>query len=221
MLENFIDTHTHKALGEHAIINLFHNQIPTDSRRFSMALHPWHIETLSFESQLCKLEHHLQSDRVIAIGECGLDAFAIAPQDIQEEVFRWHIRQSEELGKPLIIHCVKSFNRLIEIKKELSPSQAWIIHGFCSGNGVLQQLLHHGFFISIGTVLLTEQFKLKAYLKKIPVSRLFFESDESNTRVRELYQFASGFLNVPIDELISTISDNFANVFKISSRELE
>jgi len=50
---------------------------------------------------------------------------------------------------------------------------------------------------------------------------LFFESDESNTRVRELYQFASGFLNVPIDELISTISDNFANVFKISSRELE
>lgn len=221
MNELFIDIHTHHSDRKRAIVNLFHDGIPSGSHFFSKALHPWHIETLSFASQLIELEEHLHTDCVIAIGECGLDAFASAAPDIQEEVFRWHIRQSEELGKPLIIHCVKSYNRLIEIKKELSPAQAWIIHGYRSGNMVLQQLLHHGFFISIGTILLTEQFKLKEYMKKIPVSRLFFESDESATDVQAIYEFCSEYLNIPLAEFTSIISDNFASVFKKHAGELE
>ena len=86
---------------------------------------------------------------------------------------------------------------------------------------VLQQLLHHGFFISIGTILLTEQFKLKEYMKKIPVSRLFFESDESATDVQAIYEFCSEYLNIPIAEFTSIISDNFASVFKKHAGELE
>lgn len=52
----------------------------------------------------------------LAIGEAGLDKLASADILLQKEVLIRQILLSESVGKPLVIHCVKAFNELIELK---------------------------------------------------------------------------------------------------------
>ena len=196
MNELFIDIHTHRSDRKRAIVNLFHNDETEPNGFVSQGLHPWHIDEQQYFAQLELLQTKLSSSKVLAIGECGLDALQPTPFKAQKEVFLWHCRRSEDLSKPLIIHCVKSFNQLIEIKQSFSPSQGWVVHGYRSGIGVAGQLVNHGFYLSLGTNLLGDPEKLKAYLDMIPLSRMFFESDENATDVQAIYEFSSDYLNI-------------------------
>ena len=81
--------------------------------------------------------------------------------------------------------------------------------------------MNHGFYLSLGTNLLGDPEKLKAYLDMIPLSRMFFESDENATDVQAIYEFSSDYLNISLAEFTSIISNNFASVFKKHAGELE
>ncbi|NLA24751.1 MAG: hydrolase TatD [Bacteroidales bacterium] len=213
----YIDIHTHKSKNKFAIQNLFHNEhIPCNNRLFSKALHPWHIDESNFNLQLSELEQELNLDNIIAIGECGLDKLKGVDLKIQEKVFEWHINQSEKLKKPLIIHCVRCFNEIIELKLKFSPNSTWIIHGFNSKVGILQQLLKHNFHISLGINILANPKKLKQYLEIIPLDKLFFETDESDIKIEEIYITASKGLNIEVPDLVAIIEANFRKIFDIS-----
>lgn len=54
---------------------------------------------------------------VWAIGECGLDKYSQVDFDIQKQYFIKQIELSELTHKPLIIHCVKAYNELLNLKK--------------------------------------------------------------------------------------------------------
>ena len=69
--------------------------------------------------------------------------------------------------------CVKVFNEIISLKKELRPTMPWIIHGFRGKPKLTRQLLDNGFYISLG-----EHFNLQS-VTIIPTDHLLFETDES------------------------------------------
>lgn len=58
-------------------------------------------------------------DKVVAIGECGLDYYRLGAETKakQEAVFVGQIELAHEVGKPLMIHCRQAFSDLIEILK--------------------------------------------------------------------------------------------------------
>lgn len=112
-------------------------------------------------------------DNVVAIGETGLDALCGTDEDEQLKLLLHHIRLSEELGKPLILHVVKRYDRIMQLKKQLRPCQPWIIHGYRGKPQLTRQLLAHGFEFSIG-----ERFNPDS-LKLIPPARLHYETDTS------------------------------------------
>jgi TatD DNase family protein len=76
------------------------------------------------------IEEKLKDENCFALGECGLDKITASDFELQKVVFKKQIQLSEKHQKPLIIHCVKAHQELIEIKKELKPKQVWIFHGF-------------------------------------------------------------------------------------------
>lgn len=97
----------------------------------SAGIHPWFLSDNDMEAQIKWLESVLSSDRrVLAVGEAGLDKLCQTPFDVQQKAFNASIRLSEKHRLPLIIHTVRCFNELIALKKEVRPSQPWIIHGF-------------------------------------------------------------------------------------------
>ncbi len=166
------DAHTHNLMaGPDAIINLPRDagQSLRPDRFYSVGVHPWDtLEPFDLEA----ISACAESQQVLAIGECGLDALRGAPLQRQEEIFRWHVRLSERLGKPLIIHAVRTLQRIIELRKELKPAQRWIVHGFRGKPQLAEALIRSGIDISIGTKHNPEA------LSVIPADRLHHETDE-------------------------------------------
>ena len=128
------DIHTHliAPCQEQAIASCSVGTEPMDGKAayFSVGIHPWHLTESDADRLLKLLEQQLQDDRVVALGEAGLDRLRGCSLDVQISVFRREIALAEAYRLPMVIHCVKAFNELIQLKKELRPRQPWIIHGF-------------------------------------------------------------------------------------------
>jgi Tat protein secretion system quality control protein TatD with DNase activity len=124
----YFDIHTHTPAREHSIYDCGTLYVP--DMTISVGIHPWHIPP-EWEETFAAIEAVAAEKNVVAIGECGIDKLRGATEtEIQKKVFLAHAMLAEKVRKPLIVHCVKSFDEIIEIRKQMSPSQAWIIHGF-------------------------------------------------------------------------------------------
>lgn len=149
----FYDIHTHGRTGPRMLTSVSPGEPMTAEQGagwYSVGIHPWDTATTPTESDYDRLARLAADPRVAAIGETGLDALRGAPASVQEEVFRRHVELSERLGKFLIIHCVRRYGRIMELKRELRPSQPWIIHGFRGKPELARQLVAAGFGISLG-----------------------------------------------------------------------
>ncbi len=122
-----------------------------DVARFSFGIHPWDTaDRTAVERMFARLEVVAADPRVVAIGETGLDALRGASLSEQEEIFLRHADMAERLGKPLIIHAVRTAARIAALCRGRHPSVPWIIHGF-RGNAVFaRQLVDAGLSLSLG-----------------------------------------------------------------------
>ena len=117
---------------------------------YSVGIHPWWTAAADWEDLKEGLLLWAEHPQVQRIGECGLDKLQGAAIEVQEHVFLMHVTLSERLQKPLTIHCVKAFDRLLALRKQLCPTQRWAIHGFRGKPELAQQLLAAGFDLSFG-----------------------------------------------------------------------
>ena len=62
--------------------------------------------------ELARLERVVELPCVVAVGEVGLDALRGASLALQEFVFRRQVEISEAVGKPLVLHVVRTGHRL-------------------------------------------------------------------------------------------------------------
>lgn len=144
-----IDVHTHTyelpAQGV-SVCSLFaHEPIP-DQGWFSIGMHPWHTADVHWRDSLTNIEKKARSENVLALGELGFDSLRGAPLAQQRLVAEAQVRLAEQLGKPVVLHCVRAWPDLLSLRKALHPRQPWLVHGFRGGVQLAQQLLRAGFF---------------------------------------------------------------------------
>lgn len=192
---NFIDIHTHNAntANNCAVVNLSPidtSQIlnTSEHRFFSCGIHPYSVDKINIE-QVGLLEKAAYHQKIVAIGECGLDRNAKASFKEQMYYFERQIHISELTNKPLIIHSVASHSEIIHIKKRINPSQNWIIHGFRGKPQLAEQFLKHDFNLSFG------EFFNKESVEICPIERLCLETDESNLPIEAIYKQISAIKN--------------------------
>jgi TatD DNase family protein len=137
---------------------------------FSAGLHPWDV-TDDFDNQLLVLQKTLANPRVLAIGECGFDTLKGPSHELQEQAFVYQVHLSEQYAKPMILHVVRDFDSVIRLRKQLKPTQSWLIHGFRGGPEQMNQLFAQGILVSFGLKHNPES------LKEVPSDRLFLETD--------------------------------------------
>lgn len=210
--QKYIDLHTHNAASEPDIFSLFCVLRPGSLPRsgcFSAGIHPQEAtrhETKSF----LKL---WQDPRCAAVGECGLDRrFPDLPKQLT--LFREQARIAENLGKPLLIHSVRTHEEILKTAKDFSAARPWIIHGFRGKERTLFTLLDAGFYISFGTGLLKDAGNMEPFFHKVPTDRIFFESDaDPGADVRAVYALAASMLGTSVDELAEQVRANYRKVF--------
>jgi TatD DNase family protein len=211
-----IDIHTHKEKKADQIIqvvNLFPGQnIPVFQGKnfYSVGLHPWQLKSADENNeQLGWIEDALEYDHVIFVGETGPDSKSKADLSEQMRIFEAQAFMAEEFNKPLIIHCVNAYNEIIRVHKKMHPQQPWILHGY---NGNLQetkQLVKHNIFFSFGELLFRKSAKALDSFQYLDFDRIFFETDESEHNIYNIYQQGAGIKNTSIEKIIEIVWQNF------------
>ena len=209
-MADFFNIHTHVSIHpESEILSLAPEELSTDNRSSyaSVGIHPWTLTKKNADIQWEALRESIKDRRIIAIGECGLDNLKGPSMELQTAVFKQEAALAENSSLPLIIHCVKAFNELIQLKKEISPCQPWIIHGFRGKLPLALDCIRHGFYLSIGS-----HFQENT-LKVIPLDRLFIETDESEESIGSIYQRIAETKGISQQELLEAINKNLREVF--------
>ncbi len=213
----YIDIHTHhtnRTDSVVSIVNYFLEQFDPESQAnefISVGLHPWHINDIS-KSEIHPVLSAATQENLLAIGEIGLDRTLLTPLNIQEEFFIEQISIAENLHKPLIIHCVKSFSELLQIKKRIKSSTPWLIHGFRNKIQIAEQLLKQNCFISFGEALLFDKQTQDVFIQ-MPLERIFLETDESAYTIREIYNKAAHLRAMELNQFKQKLFDNYRMVF--------
>lgn len=209
----FINIHTHQKDSKNfSIVNCYPNSLDF-STPFSIGIHPWYINSKELQKDFLKVESYLEHQNCYAVGECGLDKLSKVDFNTQLKVFKKQIELSEEYCKPLLIHCVKSFQELLQLKKEINPQQEWIIHGFVKNLQVATSLIKQNCYLSFGNHLLKSS-KLEEVFKNISIDSIFLETDDKDVNIKDVYKKAAIIKEIEIENLKQKIDQNFNKVFK-------
>ena len=210
----FLNIHTHQAPGtnEWCIQNYFmdFDSIPATGF-YSAGLHPWHLSEESKTKDFEQLEQASALSNVVAIGECGLDKICNTPFQLQTDVFTAQIQLANNINKPLIIHCVKAFEETFALLKKEKNKVPVIFHGFNKNVQLAQQIIHNGFYLSLGKALETE--RMQKVLQAIPIERFFLETDDTSIPIKEVYAYACKALQITEDSLSLQLQKNVTSVF--------
>lgn len=203
-----INIHTHHFQNQGIeIINKEDN--PNTYDLFSYGIHPWNAD------KWIELATHFltetSKENCLAIGEIGLDKLKGPSIHEQIEVFKAQIAISEQQQFPVIIHCVKAWNEIKQLKQQLKPQQAWIYHGFEKA-ALVEDVVNSTTYLSFGAAIVTN-IKLQEALLKVPLNLLFLETDTADCSILTLYEFVSKLKNIPLQELEISIEQNFKRVF--------
>ena len=122
---------------------------PLGGAYYSVGIHPWQASEAS-PADWERLKEAVRHPSVLAVGEAGLDKRTSVPLELQKEVFVRQVLLSETVCKPLVIHCVKAFNELVEMKRKYRPSVPWVVHGFRNNLHIARTLMQEGHLFLAG-----------------------------------------------------------------------
>lgn len=199
----YIDFHTHNMPTAADVIAVVDG-------RDTWGIHPWKAALPLQEEKGDREPLALEGgwEEAIAIGECGLDGVRGPSMDVQEFVFSEHVALSEQIGKPLIIHCVKALDQLLRLHKELKPTLPWMLHGFRGKPQQLRSLLDAGFYVSFGFLHNEESLRL------CPVERLMLETDDNVRPIAELYNNVARERGIDVSALCKSMAENYRAFFQ-------
>ena len=174
-LAQYTDIHSHcrdAALRGDTVVSIDPADPMEAGGTYSVGIHPWDTSEPLTLARLKALVAAARDPRVVAIGECGFDRLRGGDIDRQRALFDFHAKLAHRLGKPLIIHSVKSDDLLLNAVRRLRPQPGeWIVHGFRGKPEAARKLLDAGLALSLG-----KRYN-PATLAIIPPERLYRETD--------------------------------------------
>jgi len=122
-----------------------------------------------------------QKERIVAIGETGLDYYRLGQKqtDSQKESFRQHIAAARQTRKPLIIHTREAGPDTLHILREEGAADVGgVIHCFTETEAFARAALDLNFYISFsGIVTFKNAQALRDVAQFLPEDRLLIETD--------------------------------------------
>ena len=139
----------------------------------AIGFHPIHAEDENFDKE--KYRELGCSDKVVAIGEIGLDYFKDYElfKEKQKEVFLQQLDLTKELNLPAIFHCRMAHEDLLEILKDYQISG--VIHCFTGNLEQAKRYLDMGFYLGINGIIYKRD--LKKVIEKTPIEKILIETD--------------------------------------------
>jgi len=131
------------------------------------------------EGGLDGIEALLDSDRVVAVGECGLDYhYDNSPRDIQRRAFAEQIAMAHRHELPLVIHTRSAWDETFGILDAEGMPTDTVFHCFTGGPSEAELALERGAVLSFsGIITFKSAGDLRAAARLCPIDRLMVETD--------------------------------------------
>ncbi len=202
----------------------------------SVGVHP-DYEDLQ-EPTVDKLVELAKYDKVIAIGETGLDYFRLKETkeyslEWQRNRFRTHIRAANVVNKPLIVHSREAREDSLRImKEECADKCSGVLHCFTDSYEMACAAIDMGFYISFSGIVTFKNAKdLQETAKKIPLDCMLIETDSPYLApmpyrgktnqpawVKHVGEFIAELRNESIAKIAEQTSINFFKLFKDANK---
>lgn len=195
----------------------------------SVGLHP-HDADRGYEA-LEEVARLAELEKVVAIGECGLDNFrSQTTAEDQERALRFQIELGLERQLPMIFHVRDAFPQFFAILDEYKgESVRGLVHCFTAGAPELEGSLERGLYIALnGIMTFTKDHGQLAAAKQVPLDRLVLETDcpflapaplrgrrNEPANVALTAKFLAELRGEPYEDLVSATSTNAEVLFGI------
>ena len=191
-----------------------------------LGIHPESVLEYSKED-LDFIEKHISDDKIIGIGEIGLDYhYGKEDKEAQQKLFRLQLELADKCHKPVVIHSRDATQDTINILKEF-PNVKGVIHSFSMPIEVGREFIKKGYKLGINGVVTFKNSHLKDLLKEI-LPHIILETDSPyltphpyrGTKNESKYilviaEFICNELNISLEELALITNNNIKEVFKI------
>ncbi|MEM5834783.1 MAG: TatD family hydrolase [Candidatus Aenigmatarchaeota archaeon] len=177
-----------------------------------VGIHPEYIKEISEEEKNNFIEKiKANKDKIVGIGETGLDFFWIKEENFQEKqkaLFVELINLAKELNLPLIIHSREAYEEAVKIL-EKEDAKKVLLHMF-GENHLAKRIVENGWFVSMNTIVLKSK-KHKKVVRDVPLERIMLETDSP--------WLGFGKRNTPLS--VKIVAEKIAEIKKASLEEVK
>lgn len=168
-------------------------------------LHPMFLQAHRDE-HLAQLREWLETERPVAVGECGLDYFVDGlDHDQQQHFFDAQLRLAREFDLPVIVHARRAVDAVIASIRRVGGLRG-VVHSFPGSEEQARQLWKSGFLLGLGGPVTYERAnRLRRLVAQMPLEHLLLETDSPDQPDASI----RGQRNEParLREVLRTIAD--------------
>ena len=196
----------------------------------AVGIHPHEVGETD-ENTLDKISQLAKEDKVVAIGEIGLDYYYdTAPREIQKHWFAQQINLARDLKLPIIVHDRDAHQDSMDIiKNNKAHEVGGVFHCYSGSVEMAKELLKYNFYISVGgTLTFKNAKKLVEVVSWIPMDKLLIETDcpyltpephrgkrNDSSYVRFVAEKVAQIKQLSFEEVAEVTLDNAKKLFRL------
>ena len=199
-----------------------------DALYAGVGIHPCQAHSLVDDAVYGELERLARSEGVVCISEVGLDYLPESPEhQVQDQVFRQHIRLARSLDLPVIFHSREAHSAVFRVlREERAGEVGGAMHYFQADEATAREAIDCGFYISLARPL-TRLPEVQAAARAIPLEHIVLETDaypqpfkkyRSNwtepRHVAEVARCLAEVKGVTIEEVAAVTGRNFRRMLR-------
>ncbi len=196
-----------------------------------LGLHPTSVKN-DYKDQLRKLESIAGTEKFIAIGETGMDAYWDTTYlREQEDSFITQLEWAKKMDLPVVIHSRNTLDRILTIlKSQAGNGLRGVFHAFSGSIEQLAEISKLGFKIGIGGVVTYKKANLADVVKAADLENILLETDSpyltpvpfrgKRNESAYLIHVASRIAeikNISVEEVAGVTTSNAYELFNLSS----
>ena len=192
-----------------------------------VGVHPTDIKKYS-DTVERKLEELARNEKVVAIGEIGLDYHWMEdPKEAQEEIFRRQMELSRRVGLPVVIHTRDAMEDTVKILEDYKDVGG-IMHCYPGSYETAEKLIDRYYFGIGGVVTFKNNKVTKETVKKLPIEKIVIETDcpyltpepfrgkrNEPVYVRYIAEEIARIKEMPLEKVIEITTGNAKKVYNI------
>lgn len=191
----------------------------------AIGFHPTELDKYD-ERYLKWLEEHINDDKIIAIGEIGLDYhYDNTDKNKQIDIFRKQLEIAKRHNKPIIIHSREAIQDTFDILKEYNLKGT--LHCYSGSLEMAREFIKLGYLIGVGGVVTYKNAKnIVNVIENIDLEYILLETDSpyltpepyrgeknDSSYVPLIALKIAHIKNIPVDIIAKTTSENASKLF--------